>query len=668
LRRLGLRELCVAVLGVLAFACAAGLPDSYLWGRTAVLVLACLCGAAAIAARRESPSGPMPVLGAVVAAAAVATLIWSADRWSTALWVGHLASYAGVAAAAALLVDDDERAGILVLAFTAGLVYSAARGAEQVAWSLRATEQVAREAGLFQEGSALAARIASRRAFGDFTSPATYGGVALFCLPFAVVCARGAREPLLRLLGWAGLALGLCAVALSGSKAALAAGLAVGLLVLAASWGRLARPVRWVCLALVIVAVAGGFVVGRRLGTGALAESARVRLGYWQGALSVWERAPAGVGLGNFGLVYPQVKDERAEETQLVHNDYLQALAETGPLVPAGLLALAVSVCAVALASLRDGPRHSFLRAARMAGAVACALALARATVDYVLYEPSQGILLGMAGGLAAGLPGRRRDLTRAWRAVLVAVLVIAGALGVVTLASQARKTRAEALVSAAGRVLEGDVESATALLAGETVRMLVPGAARGVSLPQTYASAAAGALGVGSPELLQGGEAVWTAADALLRAAEGSLRGALKLTPGEPEAEASLGEVLAMRAGIEEDRNLYEEALGLLEDAVEHDGAGRAWLRARMADLLLAKRDREGAARWLAEAAELYPTKPEYRFRLAHLYATMGLSVEARREAAEGLRLREMLYDRGRYRALEGEAAWACSYLEEGT
>lgn len=672
MRALGLREVVAALVGVAVFACAAGVPDSFFPGRVAVVVLGCGGGILALLLRRDRGlPGSAFVLGGMVAGVSVATLAWSIDLWTTGLWVGHVASYAGMAIAVALLFDDDERARILVLAATVGVIYSALRGIEQVAWGLEQTEKIARESGLVTEGSAFAARLASRRAFGGFVSPATYGGVALFCIPLAVVCACGTRERALRLAGWAGVVLGACAVVLSGSKAALAAALVVALLLLAGSWRRLRPAVRWLVLAVVVVAVAGGLAVGRRLGTGALAESARVRLGYWQGAMRVWEDYPLGVGLGNFGLAYPRVKEAVAEETQLVHNDYLQLLAEAGPLAAAGLFALALVVVAAAASAGRfcaEGEAGgNLLRLGRRAAAVACALALVRAAVDYVLYEPSQGVLFGMALGLAAGGCREWRPSRSVVHVLLGLVLALACALGGLALGVQARRDRAGMFLAAATRVLEGDVDVAVALLRGEAVPVIAPGLGGGVVVSREAAKEAAAALGLGEPSTLEGGDAVWGAADALLREAEAVLRRAARLAPGDPQTLASLAEVLAMRAGVEEDRALYGEALRCLGEAIAKDGAGRAWLRGRMAELLLAMRDRTGAARWLEEAAALYPTKPEYRFRLARLYAGMGRVEEARAQAQEALALRESLYDRGRYEALAGEAEWARSYLEGG-
>jgi tetratricopeptide (TPR) repeat protein len=56
-----------------------------------------------------------------------------------------------------------------------------------------------------------------------------------------------------------------------------------------------------------------------------------LRLTYWQTGLSMakhnfWK----GVGLGNFGVAYPKYQRPKAGDVKAAHNDYLQALCETG--------------------------------------------------------------------------------------------------------------------------------------------------------------------------------------------------------------------------------------------------------------------------------------------------------------------------------------------------
>jgi hypothetical protein len=59
--------------------------------------------------------------------------------------------------------------------------------------------------------------------------------------------------------------------------------------------------------------------------------SFRLRISYWRTGLRMAaDNFWAGVGLGNFGTVYPNYKQPGAGEVRAAHNDYLQVLCETG--------------------------------------------------------------------------------------------------------------------------------------------------------------------------------------------------------------------------------------------------------------------------------------------------------------------------------------------------
>jgi len=72
-------------------------------------------------------------------------------------------------------------------------------------------------------------------------------------------------------------------------------------------------------------------------------DSLRVRMGFWEGATSLIATHPwLGVGPGNFGDYYLQVKSAGAHEVQNAHNNFLQLWAECGPLAT---FAFAVMLC-----------------------------------------------------------------------------------------------------------------------------------------------------------------------------------------------------------------------------------------------------------------------------------------------------------------------------------
>ena len=59
--------------------------------------------------------------------------------------------------------------------------------------------------------------------------------------------------------------------------------------------------------------------------------SLRLRLSYWQTGMNMLlDNFWTGVGLGNFGTVYPNYKGPKAGAVKAAHNDYLQAFCETG--------------------------------------------------------------------------------------------------------------------------------------------------------------------------------------------------------------------------------------------------------------------------------------------------------------------------------------------------
>lgn len=83
------------------------------------------------------------------------------------------------------------------------------------------------------------------------------------------------------------------------------------------------------------------------------ATSLGARLDYWAAAVKITGRHPiAGIGQGNFGRVYAQIKPPEAEMTRMVHNDYLQQACESGLV---GLTLYALMLGSVLLRA-RPGP------------------------------------------------------------------------------------------------------------------------------------------------------------------------------------------------------------------------------------------------------------------------------------------------------------------------
>lgn len=67
-----------------------------------------------------------------------------------------------------------------------------------------------------------------------------------------------------------------------------------------------------------------------------------LRLYNFASGLKVYSEKPFfGVGLGNFWIAYPKYRPAGGNETRYVHNNFIQVLAESGPLAEIGLLILA---------------------------------------------------------------------------------------------------------------------------------------------------------------------------------------------------------------------------------------------------------------------------------------------------------------------------------------
>ncbi len=204
-------------------------------------------------------------------------------------------------------------------------------GVLQYAWLLPELERTGAAASREMEW-----RIRSREVFATFLYPNTFAGFLALLIPLAggsLLDARGAAPVRAGILLACGTAL-----VLTGSRgawAALGAG-AVAFAALAATRSRGRGAVAWggmiaLAAALVLVVPAASWL-GKR------SDSMRVRSVYYSAALKAWKSAPAlGVGLDSFQDAYPRFKSEAPLEVRRVHHDYLQILAETGPL---GLLAL----------------------------------------------------------------------------------------------------------------------------------------------------------------------------------------------------------------------------------------------------------------------------------------------------------------------------------------
>lgn len=185
-------------------------------------------------------------------------------------------------------------------------------------------------------------RMQSDRIFSTLFYPNTLAGALILCTPVVLWAVwsmrrwfeRSARVFLVLVV----LAGALGCLVWSGSKAGwlIALGQVMVLLL------RVRMPARLRSGILTVVCVTGLVVFAWRY-AGYFqrgATSLGARLDYWTAAVKITGRHPiAGIGQGNFGRVYAQIKPPDAEMTRMVHNDYLQQACESG-LVGLALYAL----------------------------------------------------------------------------------------------------------------------------------------------------------------------------------------------------------------------------------------------------------------------------------------------------------------------------------------
>jgi O-antigen ligase len=317
------------------------------------------------------------------------------------LAVGHLAY--GLFAIFALQALGRPGLSRLLLtgAFTAGVLALA-----QVLYAFPASaDRVA------SESIELRNRHATGEPFAGFVGPNQLAAFLVLTLPLALGAAVDGRSRGIRGMSVpaAAFAIGSVALVLTGSLggwvAAAVAATAFAALALTRRRGRGA--------AVLVGAAAAAAVLALALFTPLLQRAAEkshslhVRRAYWTGAARlIAERPVAGVGLGNFEDHYPRVKGEVQQEVKLVHNDYLQVLAETGVigfLVFGALIALGLRRACAAEAEPPAGPEAPRAWPLTAAGLLAFALLFLR-------YGDPSLLAGGAAWGLFGWLAGREID------------------------------------------------------------------------------------------------------------------------------------------------------------------------------------------------------------------------------------------------------------------
>ncbi len=200
-------------------------------------------------------------------------------------------------------------------------------------------------------------------------------------------------------------------------------------------------------------------VEGKQLTTSDLANPAsfRLRLSYWRTGLTMarhnfW----SGVGLGNFGTVYPKYQRPGAGEVKAAHNDYLQAWCETG-------IFGALAFCGFWLYFAVWGGRRILRETCRhtrwtLTGLYAGVMAfLAHAAVDFNFFNPSLVFFVFLLAGVFyayAAIDDASREAV-AWHQYVSVPLLIVLAL---TAGASARVYAADVLLSGGGVWSVGDL------------------------------------------------------------------------------------------------------------------------------------------------------------------------------------------------------------------
>jgi len=146
------------------------------------------------------------------------------------------------------------------------------------------------------------------------------------------------------------------------------------------------------------------------------------RIYNFESGLKVYREKPMlGVGIGNFGTACAKHRASQGNEARYAHNNFIQALAESGPAALLGLLLIAAWLLLSLRKVLAGGAP---LAAGLWAGAI---VMLSHWLWDYGLYVPeAAAVFFALAAGLAASLPGREERKVSPPVLGLVSVLVAA--------------------------------------------------------------------------------------------------------------------------------------------------------------------------------------------------------------------------------------------------
>jgi O-antigen ligase len=254
-------------------------------------------------------------------------------------------------------------------------------------------------------------------AFGPYANQNHYAGLMELLIPISVAGMLGRREGHPSRLFWGfATVVALASVLLTGSRGGLIALMAeiaiLGTILLRCTPPRRARA-RWAAVGLGVAASATLFLiidpgqVSARLATVAEIPTkpevtlAERRLAS-RDAMRLFQDHPWGVGLGSFAVAFPQYQSLATDLLwNHAHNDYVEALAETG--VAGGFLIVLALVMFLPLAfgRLRERLEHE-VGWIQVGAAIGCCGLLAHSLGDFNLHVPANAAWFAVSAALAA--------------------------------------------------------------------------------------------------------------------------------------------------------------------------------------------------------------------------------------------------------------------------
>jgi O-antigen ligase len=257
--------------------------------------------------------------------------------------------------------------------------------------------------------------------FGPYVNHNHYAGLMEMLIPLSAGYALSSEGPLKLSLGFA-LLIPVASVLLSGSRGGMLALLLEGALLIVIALTKGHRERRRLVAAAVTGAISVavlGFVwmdqggLTKRLQT-PFESSGTSEVGFAsrkQVALDSFRMAKdhlwLGTGLGSFALVYPKYQSVPTDAVwDHAHNDYIEALGETG-LLGGALIVLALAVgLRLAFVDLDDRLRHR-LGWIQLGAALGCCGLLLHSLLDFNLHIPANAVWFAVCAAIATSAPAR---------------------------------------------------------------------------------------------------------------------------------------------------------------------------------------------------------------------------------------------------------------------